>query len=240
MNVLKNKKRFWVGTVIISTVLLMAFSFYSYSNFLNGPFRRGMWPMWHSGYQSDSDSIMGIEEIEREVNRYIEDFDEDLEIADIFVYEDSDYYVSVEESDTGKGAMELLFNPYNGVVYPEHGPNMMWNDKYGMHGRGSIMGRHMRNHPFFNEYSGYYRNEKAEKLVDLETAVELANEYVKQYIDENLLATEEGHEFYGYYTLHIAKEGQTVGMLSINYYTGDVWFHDWHGKLIEVISHHDE
>ncbi|KDR95801.1 hypothetical protein SAMN02745945_02183 [Peptoclostridium litorale DSM 5388] len=237
---MKDKKRLWVSVIVISTFLLMAFSFYSYSNFLRGPLRKGMWPAWYSSYQSDSGILMSIEEIKREVDRYIADFEEELEIADIFVYEDSDYYVSIEEAATGKGAFELLVNQYSGVIYPEHGPNMMWNEKYGMHGRGHIMGRHMRSRSFFNEYSGYYRNEDATKQISLELAVELATEYVKKYVDEDMVATEEGHEFYGYYTLHIKKEEQTVGMLSVNYYTGDVWFHDWHGKLIEVISHHED
>lgn len=236
---MKNNKKVWISALVILTMLLAAFSYYSFMTFYKGPFRTVMWPRWYSGYQSDSDSLMNIDEIEREVNRYIDDFDEELQIADIFVYEDSDYYVSVEETATGKGAMELLVNPYNGVIYPEHGPNMMWNEKYGMHGRGNYMGRHMMDPSFFNEYSGYYRNDELSKQIDLATAVKLADEYVKKYIDKDLTVTDEGHEFYGYYTLHINKGEQTTGMLSVNYYTGDVWFHDWHGKLIEVISHHD-
>ncbi|AHM57219.1 hypothetical protein EAL2_c19380 [Peptoclostridium acidaminophilum DSM 3953] len=234
---MKNKKNVWMSVIIVAILLLIAFSFYLYSSWV--PFKNGMWPNWYPRYQNDSNTLMSIEEIKRETNRYIADFDEALEIADIFVYEDSDYYVSVEEAATGKGAMELLINPYNGVIYPEHGPNMMWNEKYGMHGRGNIMGMHMRNRQFFNEYSGYYRNEATAKQISLETAVELATEYVKKYVDEDLIATDEGHEFYGYYTLHIKRGNQTVGMLSVNYYTGDVWFHDWHGTLIEVISNHE-
>jgi hypothetical protein len=36
------------------------------------------------------------------------------------------------KKDTGTGAMELLINKPSGQVYPEPGPNMMWNTKYGM------------------------------------------------------------------------------------------------------------
>lgn len=237
---MKRSKGFWIGVIIVSVLLLMAFSFYAYFNFFRAPFRGGTCLGSYSGYRNNTGTLMSTEEIEREVNRYLVDFDEELEIADIFVYENSEYYVSVEETNTGKGAMELLINPYSGVIYPENGPNMMWNEKYGMHGRGYMMGIHMGNRPFFNEYSGYYSNEESTKQISLETAVELATEYVKKYIDEALYVTNEGHEFYGYYTLHIKRGEETVGMLSVNYYTGDVWFHDWHGKLIEVISHHED
>ena len=44
------------------------------------------------------------------------------------------FYIEVKEKDTGVHAFELLVNPYSGAVYPEPGPNMMWNTKYGMMG----------------------------------------------------------------------------------------------------------
>ena len=38
--------------------------------------------------------------------------------------------------------------------------------------------------------------------------------------------------FYGYYTLHTLKSGQVEGMLSVNGYSGAVWYHSWHGAFI--------
>jgi hypothetical protein len=38
--------------------------------------------------------------------------------------------------------------------------------------------------------------------------------------------------FYGYYNLDILKDGKTYGMLSVNGYTGAVWYHTWHGDWI--------
>ena len=64
----------------------------------------------------------------------------------------NNYYAEVKEKDTGIGAMELLINRPGSRVYPEPGPNMMWNTKYGMMsgnggrgmmgpgGRGGMMG----------------------------------------------------------------------------------------------------
>lgn len=192
---MKSKKRVWISIIVILALLLMAFSFYLYSSLFWGPLRGGLSPNEYLEYRKNSGVLMSTEEIKRKVNRLISDFDEELEIADIFVYEDSDYYISVEEVNTGKGAMELLINPYSGVVYPEHGPNMMWNEKYGMHGRRNRMGMHMQNQLFFNEYSGYYSNEELTKQISREAAVELATEYVKRYIDEELHVTKEAMSF---------------------------------------------
>ncbi|HSB88446.1 MAG TPA: hypothetical protein VLD63_00325, partial [Anaerolineales bacterium] len=55
----------------------------------------------------------------------------DLSVAEVMEFENNFYAVLVESS-TGRGAMEVLIDPYTGSVGPEPGPNMMWNDKYGM------------------------------------------------------------------------------------------------------------
>jgi len=43
---------------------------------------------------------------------------------------ESNYYAIVMEQSTGLGAFELLADPQTGAVFPEMGPNMMWNTKY--------------------------------------------------------------------------------------------------------------
>lgn len=165
-----------------------------------------------------------LEELKENVMKYLESFDGEFEIEDIFVYSDSDYYFSIIEEDTGRGAMELLVNPVTGYVYPEFGPNMMWNIKYGMHGSNGhgMMGS------FLSNYS-----EKDE--ISLEDAIVNANRYLEK-IDEELIAEKGGHAFYGYYTFHINNDEEIKGMMSVNAYTGEVWYHNWHGKVIEVIS----
>ena len=65
---------------------------------------------------------------------------------------------------------------------------------------------------------------------------EQASTLAQQYLDTQKtgLTLEKGLDvFYGYYTLHsLDKAGNTVGMLSINGYTGQVWNHIWQGKFI--------
>ena len=54
-----------------------------------------------------------------------------LEVTEVMEFANN-YYAEVREKDTGIGAIELLVEKPGGTVYPEPGPNMMWNTKYGM------------------------------------------------------------------------------------------------------------
>ncbi|MFQ5711747.1 MAG: hypothetical protein ACE5GD_08205, partial [Candidatus Geothermarchaeales archaeon] len=56
----------------------------------------------------------------------------DLAVAEIMEFSNH-FYVDVYEENTGVHAFELIIER-DGDVYPEHGPNMMWNTKYGHHG----------------------------------------------------------------------------------------------------------
>ncbi|MEM4763425.1 MAG: PepSY domain-containing protein [Pyrobaculum sp.] len=47
---------------------------------------------------------------------------------------------------------------------------------------------------------------------------------------------EEVYVFPGYYTFHF-KIGDDMQMLSVNGYSGAVWFHSWHGRYIGEVSH---
>lgn len=218
---MRTDKKLWISVILISILLLTVFLFFAYRFTF---YRSCIADNWNYSSNNDYSELLSLDEIEDHVNDYLDRIDIDLEIGDIFIYEDSDYYMSVEESATGRGAFELLINPYTGVIYPESGPNMMWNEKYGMHAR-------MMGNPFsFNGNS----------TITKEEAISTASKYVRRNINPNYDVHGDGHEFYGYYTLHIEEDNSTVGMLSVNYYTGEVWFHDWHGTIIEVISHHDD
>jgi hypothetical protein len=65
---------------------------------------------------------------------------------------------------------------------------------------------------------------------------EQAKQYGQQFIDGYLPGAqiEEVDRFYGYYTLHVLKDGQIYGMLSVNGYTGQVWYHSWHGPFLGI------
>ena len=150
-----------------------------------------------------------IDHVADHVRRYLEDvYGGGLVLVHIMEFVEN-FYAEVVEEDSGIHAMELLIDKYTGQVFPEMGPNMMWNEKYGMHPSGR---------------SG----------LDMPITPEQAESIAQQFLDANMPGVTVGEvaTFYGYYTLHILRNGQVVGMLSVNGYTPEVWYHDWHGPFI--------
>jgi|GEM_PF-532911 len=163
-----------------------------------------------------------------------------LEVAEIMVF-DNNAYVAVKESDTGRGAFELLVDPYSPqFAYPEYGPNMMWNLKYGgmahggmtlalgasagVGGRGGMMGS-------WNSPNTTPANVSAEMTVTSAQAIQAAQAYLDQFIPGATAATDP-LAFYGYYTLDFEKDGQVLGMLSVNGFSGQIFPHTWHNTFI--------
>ena len=149
------------------------------------------------------------------------------------------FFAEVEEQSSGIHAFELLIDRYTGIVYPEPGPNMMWNTKYG-HMGGSRMtlapGAHLPRAQVpgsagVGGWGGWQTG--GPTSVTPEKALELAQEWLDQYLP-GTSAAEKADAFYGYYTIHTLKEGQVAGMLSVNSSTGEVWYHTWHGDFITM------
>jgi len=140
----------------------------------------------------------------------------DLAIDEVEEYTQN-FYVSYYEKSTGIGAFEMLIDKYTGNIYPEMGPNMMWNTKYGMM-RGGMMG-------------GFWGTPSAVMPVTVDQAKTIA----QQFLNSNLQGTTVGEvtAFYGYYRVEVLSSGNTYGMLSVNGYTGQVWYHTWHGTFIQ-------
>jgi hypothetical protein len=138
-----------------------------------------------------------------------------LKIEEIMEFSNN-FYIEVAEEETGIGAMELLLDKGSGYIFPEYGPNMMWNLKYGMHRRLDVSQKDIS------------------MPIDENKAVEIASRYLDK-INSGEYAGNEAEKFYGYYTIHtVAKDGDISGMLSINGYTGQVWYHTWHGVFIDM------
>ncbi len=159
-----------------------------------------------------------------------------LETSEVMIF-DNNAYVVVNESETGLGAFELLVDPASQVAYPEYGPNMMWNIKYGGLGHSSMMGNGgmMGGNNMMNGWN-YEATPSANVSAEMTVTSEQAIQYAQQYLDTNYAgataATDPMH-FYGYYTLDFEKDGKVVGMLSVNGYNGQIFLHTWHGTFIE-------
>ncbi len=151
----------------------------------------------------------------------------DLAIDEIMEFQHN-FYVIYYEKSTGVRSFEMLIDPYAGRIFPEYGPNMMWNTKYGMMngmgGMGGMMG------------GGMMGNQRGPPTTNMtltgDQARTIAENYLKTYLPGS--STEEPDVFYGYYTIHILKDGKIYGMLSVNGYSGQLWYHSWHGQFIQV------
>jgi hypothetical protein len=141
----------------------------------------------------------------------------DLAVREVEEYTQN-FYVQIHEKSTGIGAFELLIDKYTGGVYPEQGANMMWNTKYRMH--SGIMG-------WFTELT-------SPMTVTVEQAENFAQQYLDMYIPGTTVG--EAEAFYGYYHVMVLSAGEGYGVLSVNGYTGQVWYHNWHGAFEQELE----
>ena len=138
----------------------------------------------------------------------------DLAVDEVEEYTQN-FYVLIYEKSTGNGAFEMLINKYTGSIYPEHGPNMMWNTKCGM--MGWILGA-----------------QYGPMTVTADQAKADAQQFLNAYYPGTTVGDID--TFYGYYHVDVTLNGETYGMLSVNGYTGQVWYHTWHGAFIQAVE----
>ncbi len=180
------------------------------------------------GYNQTSLTPLTVEQAKNAAQKYLTNTNNPyLQIAEVMIF-DNNAYVAVKETSTGNGAFELLVDPSSQIAYPEYGPNMMWNQKYGMMGgHGGMM----------NSYQ--WNNSGSQPSTEMTVTPEQAIQIAQKFLDTNIsgaTAATDPMRFYGYYTLDFEKDGKVAGMLSVNGYSGQVFLHTWHGTFIEEAS----
>lgn len=201
-----------------------------------GMMGRGMMGGYGFGDLADVEPL-SIEEAETAVNDYLASLgDDDLALGEVMIF-DNHAYAQILDKSSDIGAFEVLVDPVSGNVYPEPGPNMMWNTEYGHMGgfggygmMGGMMGRGMRG---WGMMGGFGFDPDADISVTGEEAIAIAQQYLDAYLPDTT-ADETADPFPGYYTIHILREGETIGMLSVNAYTSQVFLHHWHGEFLEM------
>ena len=180
---------------------------------------------------------LSIDQAAEQVEKYLDSWgNPDIKLAEVMEFSNH-FYAEVEEEGTGVHAFELLVNKYTGQIFSEPGPNMMWNAKYG-HMGGGMMG--MMGGPWRRGSSQYRRQDPAQPMkLKPEAAVERAQKYLDA-LYPGLKADKKVDRFYGYYTIHTLKDGKVHGMLSVNGYSGDVWYHTWHGRYVGMKEYEEE
>ena len=207
----------------------------------NLEYHRG--PMMGPGFEYDRGPMMGpgygprvgpltaaepltVEAARQAAQAYLEDLNIDgLELGEVMIF-DNNAYVVVRETSSGLGAFELLVDPISQTAYPEHGANMMWNQKYGAVNHAAMMGRwHLQQDAAPADVS-------AEMTLNEAAARVKAQAYLDSAKDGAQLSAH-GTTFYGYYTFDYEVDGEPAGMLSVNGFSGAVLPHHWHGTFIE-------
>jgi hypothetical protein len=138
--------------------------------------------------------------------------------ADEVIEFSNNYYASIRETSTAIGAFEILLDRASGNVVREPGPDMMWNTKYSVM-RGGMM-----------------RSFGATNSWPMTVTAAQARDIAQRWLGANRPGTSanSADPFYGYYTVDFERDGTLVGMLSVNRYSGQVWYHSWHGTFMQL------
>jgi len=169
-----------------------------------------------TGYQTTETTPITINQATEIATTYVASLNNpDLKVAHVEEYTNN-FYIVVSEKSTGNGAFELLINKATGIVTPEPGPNMMWNTKY----------------TFGNGFCNWLRGTiTTTPTVTADQAKADAQQYLNNYLPGTTVG--DVASFYGHYTIEVQNNGSPYGMLSVNAFTGQVWYHTWHGAFVQ-------
>ena len=225
--------RFAAGAAIVSAILLAALGCggdsesESFQMMRFGPGMMGYGPI--GAGEPVRDLVTAQSQAESFADRL------DLRVGEVMQFTNNFYAELLD--DGGKLATEVLVDPSTGAVWFEYGPAMMWNTDYGMmtgfdqQGGGMMMGGGMMGGgPFGDptwEPTQGSSDEPTVSAVDAERIVDewLAGEGPNLHADDP-------EAFPGYYTLPVLRNDRISGMVSVNGYTGALWYHWWHGRFL--------
>jgi len=83
---------------------------------------------------------------------------------------------------------------------------------------------------------GRYNQNRASTTTDMPLKKNDARDRAQKFLDKQLPGTKAGEPdtFFGYYTIEVEKDGKTLGMLSVDGYYGQIWYHSWHGAFLST------
>jgi hypothetical protein len=202
-----------------------------------------MMGQWSGQSQTPASTPITLDEAKAIAQQYLVSLgDPNLAVKETMEFQ-YNFYVIFYEKNTGLGAFEMLIwkqapssemmngnigtgggmmsgGIVAGEIVPEPGPNMMWNTKYSM--MQGMMGSRRQ-----TDISGQMR-------VSEQDAKSIAESYLSQNFPGSHV--ESITHFYGYYTIDFQMDGKIAGMLSVNGYSGEVWYHSWHGAFVQEVE----
>jgi hypothetical protein len=139
---------------------------------------------------------------------------DDLYIQVIYEY-NTHYEVELKEMETHRGAFELLVDKFNGRVFPEPGPNLVWNGKYGVNAN--------------------YFGVQSPMSITVNEALKLVGEFVRR-TSPGMRVQGDVSDYYGYYEFHVTMEDTLVLEINVNGFNGQIWVENWHGPLLSEFN----
>jgi len=242
-----DKRTTGIVLVAVGIIGLLAFPLYAGLPWNNQaayglalPWNAGMMGQGYQQPQTPRPAPITLEKAKAIAEQYLVSLrNSNLAVKEIMEFQNN-FYVMYYERDTGIGAFEMLIwkqapsgrmmsgdmgmgggmmggGMMTGGLVPEPGPNMMWNTKYGM----------------MQGTTGSRRQTTASSQMQISERD--AKSIAENYLSQNVPGTHvEGiTRFYGYYTIDFEKDGKIIGMLSVNGYTGQTWYHSWHGAFVQ-------
>ncbi len=176
------------------------------------------------GYDQGAGPVRGLADAKRLAEAFAGRYG--LHVGEVIQFT-RNYYASLLD-EQGRGATEVLVFPKTGAVWIEYGPAMMWNTLYGM--GGGMMGGGMGSGYGMGMMGGY--GAAAEPTVSAVAAVDIAGRWLAARRPG--LSVKDADTFPGYYTVETLRGEKIAGMLSVNAYSGAVWYHTWHGKFVAM------
>lgn len=214
----------------------------------NGMMNQGgmMGQQWSQQPQTSYGTTVTPDQAKQIAEQYLTSLNNpDLAIKEIEEWQ-YNFYIAYYEKDTGLGAFQMLIwtqTPASGmmgggmgmggmmgsgmmigVIMPEPGPNMMWNTKYSPMNSG-MMGGMM----------GGPNQASSPMTVSREQALQIA----QAWLDSNMSGAKvegDATPFYGYFHMDFTLNGRTAGMLDVDGYNGQVWYHTWHGAFVQDVK----
>lgn len=189
----------------------------------------------NTGYVFDYDyggrsigDVLPAEEILIPIQRFLDQRgDGDLVVARLREFRWA-YQAEIVERSTGRHAFGLMVGKSAGQISPKAGPNMFWNTAYGsqiaeMGGGYGMLGRLIS------------LESSSEMPLSDSKARNLAIEALKRY-DDSLKLNDEIDTFYGFYEFYFIRDGELVGEVDVNGYSGQVWLKEWGEPQIDVLQ----
>jgi hypothetical protein len=226
-------KNIIIGLLVLAVIVFLAFlafrpMMYNSSSYNSGGYQYGqMGPgmMNNPGYNYSSGygmmgnmmtgNMMALyypesrpvtqDEAIKTMQSFAQQYGPNMEVEDFMTFS-SNYYGVIKDTNSSQDLAEVLVDRYSGYAYPEPGPNMMWNTRYG---------------------AGRVQEEGV--TYDLAGSKKLAEEFLTGYLPEAQIM--ESHEMPGYCTFDFGRK-DIEGMLSVNAYSGQIWVHTWHGSYL--------